>query len=225
MFYPVNRPQIAGHRLLVLIFVWICCGAAHAADLNSVVDGLERRYASVETAAGNFLQTYRAPGIDQEESGTFRLKKPGFMRWEYQQPEQKLFVADGRECFLYVPQDRQVTVYPLSASDLRSTPLSFLLGGGDIRKNYVASWETEFKPLFTQTIRIRLKPQKYQEEYVFLVLELDAATFDIRRVTIREHSGNTSEFLLTSVTTNIKVNAKDFQFKPPKGVEVVRLDK
>jgi outer membrane lipoprotein carrier protein len=198
---------------------------ARGADPVMMASGLEKRYASVETAGGNFRQTYRAPGMEQEESGTFVLKKPGFMRWEYRTPEEKLFVADGRECFLYVPQDRQVTVYPLTASDVRSTPLAFLLGGGNILKNFSISRESEHKPAFDHTSLIRLKPLKHEEEYLFLVLELDESSFDIRRVVIREHSGNTSEFFLANVTTNIKVNSRDFQFKPPKGVEVVRLNK
>jgi outer membrane lipoprotein-sorting protein len=98
------------------------------------------------------------------------------------------------------------------------------MGGGNNLKNYAISSEAEFKPAFDRTSLIRLKPLKYEEEYLFLVLELDISTFDIRRVIIREHSGNTSEFFLANVVTNLKVNSKDFQFKPPKGVEVVRLN-
>jgi outer membrane lipoprotein carrier protein len=198
---------------------------AFSIDPIAAVAGLEKRYASVATAGGSFRQTYRAPGIEQEESGTFLLKKPGFMRWEYKTPEEKLFIADGRECFLYVPQDRQVSIYPLTASDVRNTPLAFLLGNGNILKNYGVFSETEYKPALERAILIRLKPLKYEEEYLFLVLELDAASFDIQRVVIREHNGNTSEFFLTNVTANLKVNSRDFQFKPPKGVEVVRLNK
>jgi outer membrane lipoprotein carrier protein len=221
IFSARNSLQMLGMALSLLLGM---SAAAYGSDPAMVVSGLEKRYASVETAGGSFRQTYRAIGIDQEESGTFILKKPGFMRWEYKTPEEKLFIADGRECFLYVPQDRQVSIYPLTASDVRSTPLAFLLGGEDTLKKYSVSLESEFRAAFDHTTRIRLKPLKYEEEYLFIVLELDAASFDIRRVVIREHSGNTSEFFLSNVVTNIKVNSKDFQFKPPKGVEVVRIN-
>lgn len=209
--------------LLVCVFFYGCLEEFHGQDLVSVIGGMERRYASVQSATGHFQQTYRAPGIEQVESGVFYLKKPGLMRWEYNKPEEKLFIADGRECFLYVPEDRQVTVQPLSASDLRSTPLAFLIGEGNISKNYSLSRETEFRPIFDNTILIRLTPRRYEEMYVFLVLELDASNYEIRRVTLREHSGNTSEFLLSNVATNIKVEQKQFRFKPPRGVEVIRL--
>jgi outer membrane lipoprotein carrier protein len=203
--------------------VLLLLSSAHALDVTTVVEGLERRYASVETVIGNFRQTYRAPGMDQVESGTFWLKKPGLMRWEYRSPEEKLFVADGRESFLYVPEDRQVTVQPLRASDLRSTPLD-LFWGGDISRSFTASWEKEFSPQGERTCQIRLTPRRRETEYAFLVLELDSQTYDLRRILIREPSGNTSEFFFTNVTENARIKREAFQFKAPKGVEIIRLD-
>ena len=197
---------------------------SYALDLQDVLSGFQRHYASVETAAGSFRQTYRAPGIDQEESGVFWLKKPGLMRWEYRDPEEKLFVADGREFYLYVPRDRQVTVQPYSVSDLHRTPLEFLLGARDIQGSFLVSWETDFKRKIERTHLIRLTPRQSVTEYEFLILEFDQETYELRRIVIREAGGNTSEFFLTDVTTNVKLDKKTFQFKPPTGTEILQLD-
>ena len=207
--------------LFLFVLLLIACTAA-AADFDAVLSGMERRYASVDTAAGSFRQIYRAPGMALEETGVFKLKRPGLMRWEYRTPEEKLFVADGKECFLYAPTERQVTIYPLTPADLARTPIAFLLGGGNVRRDYTASKETEFKPAFPDTVLLRLTPVRDGGEYVFAALELDAKTFDIRRVIIRG-SGDTSEFLLSDVVMNQKMNDKDFHFKPPRGVEIVRV--
>jgi outer membrane lipoprotein carrier protein len=193
------------------------------ADLETIVNGLQRRYVTVTTVTAAFKQIYRAPGIEQTESGVFWLKKPGLMRWEYKTPEEKLFVADGRESFLYVPRDRQVTVQPLAAADLHRTPLEFLLGAGNINRSFVAAWETVVLPQSEGTYLVRLTPRNSEAEYAFLTLELDQ-TCDLRRIVIREHGGTTSEFQFTNLQTNIKVNAALFQFKPPKNVEVIRLE-
>jgi len=195
-----------------------------SADLDAVVAGLQQRYASVTTMTGSFRQIFRAPGIEQIESGVFRMKRPGLMRWEYRQPEEKLFIADGREAHLYVPQDRQVTVQPFSASDLRGTPLEFLLGGADILNSFVVSWENSFKPVSEQVLLIRLTPRRGQSEYAFLVLELDPKNYDLRRITIHEHGGNTSEFILSNMTANAKIDNREFQFKPPKGTEIIHME-
>jgi outer membrane lipoprotein carrier protein len=198
--------------------------ALYALELPDVISGLQQRYASVETIRGSFQQTYRAPGIRREESGEFWLKKPGLMRWEYRSPEEQLFVADGKESFLYVPRDRQVTVQPFSAADLHSTPLRFLLGAGDISGSFFVSWEKEFKPSAQQTILVRLIPRRQESGYAFLVLELDVKTYDLRRIAIREPGGSTSEFFLSNIVTNTKLGKKLFQFKTPKGVEEMRLN-
>lgn len=209
---------------LLVLSVLSSIAAAAVSDPDALVAALQQRYASVETVSGSFQQTYRAPGIRQIESGVFRMKRPGLMRWEYRLPEEKLFIADGREVFLYSPRDRQVTVQPFSASDMHGTPLEFLLGGADIRKTFSVSWESRTKPTAEQTAVVRLKPRAVRGEYEYLVLEIDTKTSDLRRIVIHEHGGNTSEFLLTDLTLNGKMENKEFRFKPPKGVEVVRMD-
>jgi outer membrane lipoprotein carrier protein len=222
--FPLHRASACVLYLFILMCGCIFSVEACAAELKTVVDGLQRRYASVESVTGAFQQTYRAPGVDQIESGVFRMKRPALMRWEYRQPEEKLFIADGREAFLYVPLDRQVTVQPFSATDIHGTPLEFLLGGAEIEKSFVASWEMLIKPTSGQTALVRLTPRSGGGEYEFLVLEIDPKSFDLRRIVIREHGGNTSEFLLTNIAVNVKMGNREFQFKIPKGVEVVRLN-
>jgi outer membrane lipoprotein-sorting protein len=107
---------------------------------------------------------------------------------------------------------------------MRGTPLEFLLGSADIWKSFTVSWENNFKPAAEQTLRIRLTPRSGGGEYEFLALELDPKNYDLRRITIHEHSGNTSEFLLSNMTANAKIDGKAFKFRPPKGPEVIRLE-
>jgi outer membrane lipoprotein carrier protein len=193
-------------------------------DLASAIAGLQRRYAGVNTMRADFRQTYRAPGVEQTESGTMTMKKPGLMRWEYREPEMKLFVADGRDTYLYTPEDRQVLVQRFTAADLRGTPLRFLLGQGDIEGSFFVSWEPDLKPMASGTLLLRLTPRSAETGYAHVTIECDGNSFDVRRMVIHERAGNTSEFLFRNLQTNVKIDNKQFQFKIPKGVEVVRLD-
>jgi outer membrane lipoprotein carrier protein len=172
---------------------------------------------------GSFQQTYRAPGIDQVESGVFWLKKPGLMRWEYRKPEEKLFVADGRETYLYVPADRQVTVQAFSTAEMHNTPLEFLLGSVDINRTFDASWENQLKPRAEGTYLVRLTPSRSDTEYSYLVLEVDQKNYDLERIVIREPGGNTSEFIFSDLKINVRADGGLFKFKAPKGVETVRI--
>ena len=144
------------------------------------------------------------------------------MRWEYRSPLEQFFVADGREFFLYVPEDRRVTVQPLTAADLHNTPLDLLLGSGSIDKSFLASWDTGTRRKLEGTVLIRLTPRAKGSEYSFLVLEIDSRSLEIRRIVIHEPGGSTSEFVFTNVVTNVKLDRKLFQFKIPKGVEILR---
>jgi outer membrane lipoprotein carrier protein len=178
----------------------------------------------VSSVTAGFEQTYRGPGVVQTEAGVLFMKKPGLMRWEYREPEIKLFIADGRNSYLYTPEDRQVLVSRLSAAELRGTPLQFLLGRGRIMESFLPSWETELKPRVEGTVLLRLAPRTPEPSYAYVVLECDERTYDLRRIVIREATGNTSEFLLTNLQTNVRIDDKKFQFKIPKGVEVIQVD-
>jgi outer membrane lipoprotein carrier protein len=193
-------------------------------NLTAAIAGLQRRYAAVDCLSADFTQRYRGPGVDQTESGTLLMKKPGLMRWEYKTPETKLFVADGRETYLYTPADRQVFVQRFTAADLRSTPLQLLLGRGDIGRDFLVSWEPGANSGAGGPMRVRLTPRGPQSEYAYVVIEYDLSTYDIGYIVIRERTGNTSEFMFRNLKTDIKVDSRQFQFKIPKGVEVVRLD-
>jgi outer membrane lipoprotein carrier protein len=196
---------------------------AQTADVTEVIAGLQHRYAAVESFRAEFTQKYQAPGIEQTESGTMYMKKPGLMRWEYRQPEVKLFVADGRNTYLYTPEDRQVVIQRFTVEDLRGTPLQFLLGQGDMRRSYDVSWEVAPAAAGADYL-LRLRPRVASSEYDYLLVACDRSSFDLRRIVIREHSGNTSEFLFANPQINGKLDNKQFEFKIPKGVDVIRLD-
>lgn len=214
------------HRLLLLLCLLPATGRPlfSAEPVDAAVAGLQKRYSTVGTVKADFRQTYRAPGVEQVESGIFWMKKPGLMRWEYRDPESKLFIADGRNTYLYTPEERQVMVSSFSTSEMHSTPLQFLLGQGNIAASFVVTPEIGMPPKLQGSVLLHLVPRTPDPDYSSIVLELDAKTYDVRRIVIQEQTGNTSEFLLTNVETNVKVQDGQFRFNIPKGVEVIRLD-
>lgn len=192
--------------------------------LDTLIERLQRRYSSVQAVAAHFTQTYRAPGVEQVESGEMFMKKPGLMRWEYNVPEIKLFITDEKSSYLYTPEDRQVLISGFSAADLRSTPLQFLLGQGSIAQSFTYGLEEKDKPKTQGSVLIRLTPRSRQEEYDYVLVECDEKTVEIKRLVIYELTGNNSEFAFSHLVTNPKLDNSRFRFKIPKGVEVIRID-
>ena len=95
----------------------------------AVAHALEAHYHDAQTLQAIFLERYSdsRQGL-QAESGTVYFSRPGRMRWEYEAPEQKLFVSDGKTVWFYVPSDRTVTRAPIKESTDWRTPLALLTG-------------------------------------------------------------------------------------------------
>ena len=61
------------------------------AALDALLKGVETRYNHAKTLQVLFQEDYTPPARPkQTESGTLMLRKPGCMRWDYNQPKGKL---------------------------------------------------------------------------------------------------------------------------------------
>src|ERR1700680_347677 len=95
-------------------------------DLSKTIAHLlEQHYHNARTLRAVFLQRYsEGPRAARVESGTVFFRRPGQMRWEYDSPEQKLFLVDGKTVWFYVPYDHTVTRAPVKESSDWRTPLA-----------------------------------------------------------------------------------------------------
>ncbi len=184
---------------------------------------MQQRYAAAGTISGSFRLTYRDFGIEQAEWGVFRLAKPARMRWEYAHPKGKLFVADGKESFLYVPEDNQVTVQSFTAVEMENTPLRFLLGSEDFAGSFFITSESASEARFEGSQVVRLTPKGGEPGFSWLLLEIDRNTRDLLRLVMREHSGNTLEYVFSDMQADVAVSDKEFKFTIPPGAEVLRM--
>lgn len=194
--------------------------------LDALIDSLQRRYGAMEGFSAEFQQIYTSTinSVRREESGMLYMKKPGRMRWEYQKPEVKLFVSDGRRSFFYVPSDRQVTERRYTAEDIQSVPILFLLGQGDIRRDFSVSWEVNEPKRRGDNYFIRLRPKSQSSAFSLVMAEIQPSDFTIERLVVVDPTEDRSEFLLTHFTVDTKLKDDLFKFKIPKGVEVLNAD-
>ncbi|PNB02466.1 outer membrane lipoprotein carrier protein LolA, partial [Pseudomonas sp. FW306-2-11BA] len=64
-------------------------------------------------------------------------------RWNYDQPEGKLFVLDGKYAWFFTPGDAQVQRVPAKQLDDLRSPLRFLLGHTQLKKELGSLTVTE----------------------------------------------------------------------------------
>src|SRR5258708_18554917 len=105
-------------------------------DVHAIAEKVDQRYNHMQTLEAQFAETYSGAGMTRTESGTLVLRKPGRMRWDYEQPKGKLFISDGKFLWLYTPADNRAEKMKLKASDDMRAPLAFLLGQLDFQKEF-----------------------------------------------------------------------------------------
>src|SRR5271155_2975178 len=106
---------------------------ASATSIRDAVRALESRYRHARTLKAEFFERYSdGNGGSAAESGTVYFSRPGRMRWEYESPEKKLFLVDGRNVWFYVPADRTASRAKLKESSDWRTPLALLAGNADL---------------------------------------------------------------------------------------------
>jgi outer membrane lipoprotein carrier protein len=116
----------------------IAAMAVHPAltvDARVVVRALESRYHHAASLKATFFERYSdGNGGGSAESGTVYFSRPGRMRWEYESPEEKLFIVDGTNVWFYVPADHTASRAKIKDSSDWRTPLALLTGKTDFSR-------------------------------------------------------------------------------------------
>ncbi len=184
---------------------------------------LQRKLDTIKDFSADFTHSYEGGVLHKRltESGHLLVKKPGKMRWEYNAPDEKLFVSDGVKIYSYIPQDKQVIVATVPSGDQASTPALFLAGKGNLGRDFSASAGQVPAGMPAGTRALKLVPRRLQPDYDWLVLAFDPSSLQIHGLVTADAQGGTSSFSFTSLKENTGISDKAFTFKIPRGVDIV----
>ena len=197
--------------------------AARQQTAQQVASALQARYDTIRDFSADFTQQYQSGVLKRTitERGKVQVKKPGKMRWDYTDPEKKLFVSDGSQIYLWVPADNQVTRTAVPKQDEATTAVLFLVGKGNLTRDFNVS----FAPKAPEgTHAIRLDPKLPERDYAWLILVVDQKTLQIRSLTAADRQGGQSTFEFTNFKENKGIGDNTFAFKIPKGADVIDAD-
>jgi len=190
-------------------------------DVRALAAQVDQHYDHIRTLEAQFTETYKGSGVTRTESGTLLLKKPGRMRWDYDQPHPKLFLTDGNTAWFYVPGEQQARRTPMKQlEDLRS-PLRYLLGKTKLEKELEGlSLAPDVKPVEPGDAVLRGIPKGMRERVSDTLLEVTPDGL-ITRIVVEELDGSVTEFRFLQQKQNVEIPDQKFRFAPPPGVEVV----
>ena len=210
-------------------------GSKAAGELAS---RMEARYRGAKTLQATFLERYLENGrVLRSEAGTAYFRRPGKMRWEYEQPEKDLFLVDGKTAWFYVPADHTVTRVPAKQSEDLRTPLALLAGQMKISRICsrveLADGETPLRA-GDVVLRCRVRGEKQDTESAdelgnalgnggsdAVFFEIAPATGELTRLIVRQRGGVEVEFRFENWRFDPPIPEAMFRFEPPPGVAIV----
>jgi outer membrane lipoprotein carrier protein len=193
--------------------------------LDRTVDALQKRYENVRDVRASFVQTTRAAhtgGIAPEpmrSTGRMVVEKPAKMRWVYEAPEESLVVSDGESMWIYDPAFGEAQRLPVGEGLLSGAAVSFLLGEGDLRRDF----EIELVSCEEGRAILELTPRE-PASYESLRVTADPATGLLSSTRVADLLGNVTDVELSQLETNQSPDPETFRFVAPDGVRVVELD-
>jgi len=190
-------------------------------NVHSTAAAVDEHYNHLQTLQADFTEIYQGSGIERTESGTLWLKKPGKMRWEYRSPQEKVFVGDGKDAWLYLPAEKQVHKSSMrKLEDLRS-PLAFLLGKAKLEKELDGlSFAPDAQPWREGDTVLRGVPKGLEDRVRQVLLEITPEHW-IARILIYGADESITEYRFSNLRENVAVQDRQFRFSVPAWAEVV----
>ena len=220
--------RVVGVLLATCLAASAAAGDAPAPAASGCADraatALQRRYEAVRDLEASFEQTTLSVALGKQGStaksrGTVVFAKPGRMRWTYTEPEPSLVVSDGRQLWIYDPAHREVQRLVVTEAYLSGAALSFLLGAGEIRRDF----DVKARECGESSALLDLVPRQ-PASYERLEARVDPRTGELLETTVVDLVGNATTVALHDLRVNRDPDASQFRFDPPAGVRVVDLD-
>ena len=221
-----NEPAISAFFLLATLTFPIfshhlAAAAAEIKDAESVVEGLQKRYDSTVDFVADFFQETKLKTLNRRVKawGKVYFRRPGKMLWRYNEPKGQVFLADGKHLYYYQPEQKQVIKSRLSYAIRSDTPLSFLLGIGDLKRDFKATLVSTDKEYYV----VRLTPKEAMEGIGDFLLGIEIKEFDILWVQIEDAIGNVTTIRFSSMQRGVGLRDSIFNLQIPDGVDIVEL--
>ncbi len=198
--------------------------SSRAAETNSaepIVDALQRTYDATVDFVADFRQEteVKTLGRSLKASGKLSFKRPGKMLWNYETPKGQFVLADGKHLYFYQPEQNQVIKSPLKNAFRGDIPLSFLLGLGNLKKDFNATVKASDE---SQNV-LRLEPKGEAGGHNEILVGASKATSDILWVSVRDAASNLTTLRFSAMRKGVGIKDSLFQVQIPNGADVVEL--
>lgn len=170
---------------------------------------------ALRSMSAHFAQTVTAGKREvSSSSGRMALSRPGRFRWETQEPMAQTIIADSKKLWVYDVELEQITVKK-QEKGMGGTAALFLSGYGDtVSRDFNVSMREKNK---NQIFDLRAKSPKENYQRLQLTFAGDTLT----SLEFYDQLGQHTQVRLTNIKKNQTLPSNLFEFKPPKGVDII----
>lgn len=177
---------------------------------------LKRFVSETQSLKADFQQ--EVSGRDQKSEqarGTLQLSRPGKFRWIYQKPYEQWIIGDGKRLWVYDRELAQVTSRQLDEA-LGSSPAALLAGKNEIERDY------QLRNLGKADGLEWLEAVPKTAESGFRHFRMGFRTGNLISMVLTDNFGQTTRLSFSNIKKNPAIEAGEFLFTPPKGVDVIQ---
>jgi len=198
--------------------------AASGPSADQIAARVQAFYDQTKTFQAEFKQQYVIkvhPDQPRTSEGRVAFEKPGKMSWRYQQPNGNRVVSDGRVLKVYEEDNQQMFEQPVDKSQYPAA-LAFLMGQGELTKSFTLRVLDASAMKFEGGWVLEGTPKDATPAYQKVLLYVDAATSQVRRVLLLDAQGNRNRFDFNNPLVNTPISPNEFAFTPPEGTQIVK---
>ncbi|HET9551183.1 MAG TPA: outer membrane lipoprotein carrier protein LolA [Candidatus Binatia bacterium] len=196
-------------------------GAAENNNADAIVDKLQKNYDATADFVADFRQETEVKTLNRslKSSGKLSFKRPGKMLWRYDQPKGQFVLADGKHLYFYQPEQNQVIKSPLKNAFRGDIPLSFLLGLGNLKKDFNAALKASEDNQYV----LRLEPKGEAGGFTEILLGVNKTSYDIVWVSVRDAASNLTTVRFSAMRKGVGLKDSLFEAQIPQGADLVEL--
>jgi outer membrane lipoprotein carrier protein len=214
------------HAAIAVAVAFILTGPVQAQvddQVKEVVGKVENRYRKTTDLTADFAQTTTVKGFASglKSAGRVYIKRPGKLRWDYLAPNLEQIFVDNNRVQFYVPEHKQVLTGQLTKMADSQAPLQLLQGVGRLDKHYAVAASPDGATGAGGLPLLVLTPLEGGADQPRIVVEVDPATYFLRRIQLHDVNGGVSDFVFSKIRSNAGLKDDIFVFQPPKDVEVI----
>jgi outer membrane lipoprotein carrier protein len=181
----------------------------------------ENALAALNSFQADFEQAFFSTTVSTplREKGRLFFQKPGRMRWVYEGTSSQIVVLKDGVIETYDPEENQLLRQKLPEGQTDTAIFGLLSGQARLSEAYEVE-NSPFPGAEGPVYQLKLTP-KEEGETAYILLEIDARTYLLRRVVLFDWAYNKNEFVFSRLKTNPRLGSETFKIAVPPGCEII----